>query len=138
MILKGHMVNSGVAEGETVVYKGPFSFLGDIDPRTGKVPVRGHELEGQSLAGKVFVFTTGKGSTGGPIIAYDAKKRGNAPAAMICLEAEPVIVSGAIMADIPMVDKLDKNPLEVISTGDYVKVDADKGTVEITKKEKSE
>jgi hypothetical protein len=33
-----------------------------------------------------------------------------------------------------LVDRLDKNPCEVIATGDWVKVDAEKGTVEITKK----
>jgi len=30
-----------------------------------------------------------------------------------------------------MVDRLDKNPLEVIKTGDWVKVDGDNGIVEV-------
>lgn len=133
MKLKGRKVSSGKAEGEAVVYNGPFSMLGDLDPRTGRVPVRGHKIEGQSLTNKIFVFTTGKGSTGGPYVAYRAKQLGNAPAGMICTECEPVIALGAIMADIPMVDKLDKNPVEIIRTGDYVKIDADEGVVEIIK-----
>jgi hypothetical protein len=36
-----------------------------------------------------------------------------------------------------MVHRLDKNPLEVISTGDQVKIDGEKGIVEITKKEEA-
>jgi predicted aconitase with swiveling domain len=134
MKLRGRKINSGKAEGKAVVYAGPFSMLGDLDPRTGRIPVKGHELEGQSLANKIFVFTTGKGSTGGPYIAYMAKKMGKAPAGMICTECEPIIALGAIMADIPMLDKLDKNPVDIIKTGDYVKMDADEGVVEIMEK----
>jgi len=137
MKLKGHKINGGKAEGEAIVSQLPFSYLGDIDPTTGKVPVKGHDLEGQSLAGKIFVFRTGKGSTLGATVAYWAKQANNTPKAMICIEAEPVIAMAAIMPDIPMVDRLDKNPLEAIETGDYVKVDGDAGTVEVIKKAKA-
>lgn len=136
MKLKGHKINAGEAEGEAIVYRGPFSFVGDINPKNGVVPVPGHELEGQSLVNKVFIFTTGHGSSAGPYQAYSCKEAGNAPAALVCIEAEPVIALSAITADIPMVDKLEKNPLDVIETGDYVKVNATKGNVEIIKKKK--
>src|SRR4030042_6429981 len=134
MKLKGRCINPGKVEGEAIVTKIPFSFLGEIDPMTGKVNAPGHELEGQSLLDKIFVFPTGKGSSAGPIVAYRAVKAGKAPKAMICVEAEPVIALAAITADIPMVDKLEKNPLEVIKTGDYIKMDAGVGGVEIIKK----
>ncbi len=131
MKLQGHTINPGMAEGEAIVYNGLFSFLGDLDIPTGTVPTRGHELEGQSLVGKIFVFVSGKGSTAGPMIAYAAKKRGNIPAGMICVRAEPAVALSAIMADIPMVDRLNVNPLEAIKTGDYVKLNAADGTVEV-------
>lgn len=134
MILKGHKINGGKAEGEAVVSMLPFSYLGDIEPATGLVPVKGHDLEGQNLAGKIFVFATGKGSTAGAMVAYRTKQLNNAPAGMICIRAEPVIAMAAIMPDIPMVDRLDKNPLEVIETGDYVKIDGDTGNVEVINK----
>jgi hypothetical protein len=67
----------------------------------------------------------------GPVISWYAKKEGNNPAAVICLQAEAILAGAAITAGIPMVDKLDRNPLEVIKTGDYVKVDATAGIVEI-------
>lgn len=134
VILKGHTINAGEAEGEAIVYNGMFSFVGDLSLRTGKIPGKGHELEGKTLDGKVLVFTTGRGSTAGPYVAYGAKKLGYAPAAMICVEAEPVIAVGAITAEIPMMDRLDQNPLEAIRTGDYVKVNATKGTVTVVKR----
>jgi uncharacterized protein len=53
---------------------------------------------------------------------------------MCNLEAEPIIAVGAAMGNIPLVDRLDKNPLEVISSGDRVKIDGDQGTGEVIKK----
>ena len=134
MEIKAHPVCQGKAEGEAVVYKGAFSFLGDLDPLTGKVPVPGHELQDKSLAGKVFVFTTGKGSSGGPRFAWEAKRNGNAPVAIICLESEPVLSCGVIAADIPTVDQPEKDPFEFIKTGDHVTVDAIEGRIGIAKK----
>lgn len=135
IILKGRKVIGGVAEGEAVVTKEPVSFLGGVNPDKGIVVERGHELEGKSITGKVFVFPHGKGSTAGPYIIYAMAKRKTAPAAMINVEAEPIIAVGAAMGNIPLVDRLDKNPLEAIATGDWVRVDGDRGVVEIIKKE---
>ena len=129
MELNARKVSDGRAEGEALVCNGPFSFLGDLDPITGVFSVKGHELEGQNLAGKIFIFTTGRGSTAGSSVAIQAKLNKKAPAAMVCLEVEPIIAAAAIAAGIPMVDRLDKNPFEVIKTGDFVKVDATKGIV---------
>ena len=131
--LRGRKVIGGLAEGEAVVTKEPVSFLGGVNPDKGIVVERGHELEGQSITGKVFVFPHGKGSTAGPYIIYAMARRKTAPVAMINVEAEPIIAVGAAMGNIPMVDRLDKNPLEVIATGDRVRMDGDQGIVEITK-----
>jgi predicted aconitase with swiveling domain len=133
MILKGETVKKGITEGEAIVSQLPFSFLGDLNPETGEVVPEGHDLQGQSIAGKIFIFETGKGSTVGPNVAYQAKQLGNTPVGMICVEVEPVMAMVAIMNNIPMVHRLDKNPLEVIQTGDYIKMDATKGTVEVIK-----
>ena len=135
IILKGRKVIGGVAEGEAVVTKEPVSFLGGVNPDKGMVVERGHELEGKSITGKIFVFPHGKGSTAGPYIIYAMAKRKTAPAAMINVEAEPIIAVGAAMGNIPLVDRLDKNPLEAFATGDRVRVDGDQGVVEIIKKE---
>ena len=134
MKLKGRTVNPGKAEAEAIVTSTPFSFLGELEPSTGKVPSPSHELFGKNLAGKIFVCPTGKGSSGGPGVAFVAKLNDNMPAAMIVGEVEPVLAAGILTADIPAVDKLDQDPCEVIETGDYVIVDADNGIVEVIKK----
>ena len=132
-IIKGHKICGGRAEGEAIVYKGPFAFLGNVNPLTGKF-TKGHELEGESLANKIFVFTTGRGSSQVARVGMETKRAGNAPAAMICLWADSVIAASAIMSEIPMLDKPDKDPFALIDTGDFVKVDATNGIIEITKK----
>ena len=134
MKIRAHSVSGGKAEGEAIVYNGPFSFLGDLNPATGKIPVPRHQLEGTSLANKVFVFTTGKGSSGGDTAAWAAKKNGTAPAAIICLESEPVLSGAVIATEIPTVDRPEKNVLELIETGDYVKLDATAGVIEVVGK----
>jgi len=134
MEIKAHTVCAGKAEGEAVVYDGAFSFLGDINPATGKVSVPRHPLEGTSLVDKVFVFTTGKGSSGGDFAAWMAKQNHNAPAAIICLESEPVLSGAVIITEIPTVDHPEKNVLELIKTGDFVKVNATAGLIEVVGK----
>jgi predicted aconitase with swiveling domain len=131
MEIRAHRVSAGKAEGEAVVYNGPFAFLGDLSPVTGKICMPRHKLEGESLVNKVFVFTTGKGSSGCDFAAWATKKNGNAPAAIICLESEPVLSGACIATGIPAVDRPETNVLEIIKTGDHVRVDADAGIIEL-------
>ena len=131
--LKGKKVVGGKAAGTAIVSHEPISFIGGVDPNTGYVIEKGHELEGQKITGKVLVYPTGKGSTGGSYRLYEMVYRKTAPQAIILIEREPVVTVGCIMGNIPAVDGLEKNPLEVIKDGDYVEVDADKGIIVITK-----
>ena len=128
MILQGRKVTKGNAEGEAIVSTDGISFYGGVEPETGKVVEKGHPLEGQSVTGKILVFPTGKGSTVGSYTPYDMKKRGTAPAAIINKEIETIVAVGAIISEIPCVDKID---IEKIKTGDRVKVDAEAGKVEV-------
>jgi predicted aconitase with swiveling domain len=133
MKIRGKTVNGGVAEGEAIVTKMPFNFILDLDIESGKVNA-GHELKGQELTGKIFVFPTGRGSTWGALMAYESLLRGTFCKGMVCTEAEPVIGAVAIMLDVPMVHRLAVNPVEEISTGDYIRLDATEGVIEVVKK----
>jgi predicted aconitase with swiveling domain len=120
-----------MAQGEALVTSQPISFLGSVDVKNGIIVEKGHELEGKSISGKVLVFPGGKGSTVGSYAIYQLKKNGVAPVAMINVKAEPIVAVGAIISDIPLVDNVEKNPIEIIKTGDKVLVDAIVGRVEI-------
>jgi predicted aconitase with swiveling domain len=104
------------------------SFFGGIDPNTGVVVEKGHELFGQSVAGKVLVFPTGKGSTVGSYTLYRLKKNGVAPTAILNAECEPITAVGCIISEIPCVDQLN---LSSLSSGLNVRIDAGEGLVEI-------
>jgi len=106
VILKGRGISRGIGSGDLLVSPEPISFLFGVDPETGTVVEHGHPLEGQSLAGRVLAFPYGKGSTVGSYVIYALKQNNLAPAAIINTEAEPIIAVGAIMAGIPMVDRL--------------------------------
>ncbi len=129
--LRAHIVSRGSAIGDALVTSQPISFLGSVDPMTGIVVEKGHELSGNSIKGKVLVFPSGKGSTVGSYVIYQLKKNGVAPSAMINIKTEPIVAVGAIISDIPLVDRVEKDPVKTIKTGDKVLVDAIVGSVEI-------
>lgn len=132
-ILQGRKIVKGKASGEAVVTKEAISFNGGVDNMTGIVTEPGHELEGINIAGKVLVFLTGKGSTGGSYKIYDMVSRGTAPVAFIQVSPEAITTIGAIIGCIPVVAGLDRDPTEVISNGDFIELDADAGTVAVTR-----
>jgi predicted aconitase with swiveling domain len=105
--LKGRIIYKGKAQGEALVTSQPISFYGGVDPNTGVVTEKGHELQGQSVKGKILVFPQGKGSTVGSYTLYRMKKNGVAPAGMINKECETIIAVGAIISEIPTIDKVD-------------------------------
>ena len=127
-VLTGRVIKAGRAEGAALVSPEPLGFFGMVDAETGIVVERGHSLAGQSIAGRVLVFPTGKGSTVGSYSLYRLAKAGLAPAAIINAESEPIVAVGAIIGDIPMVDLVD---IAQIHTGDRVAVDGEQVTVHI-------
>jgi predicted aconitase with swiveling domain len=131
VILKGRTVSRGKATGPALVSQDPISFLGGIDPKTGNVIEKGHALYGRNVKGTVLVFPGGKGSTVGSYVIYQLKKNGVAPAAIINVRSEPIVAVGAIISDIPMVDNLDKDPVQAIKDGEIITVDGTGGTVEV-------
>lgn len=124
--MQGRVIRSGKAAGRALVSTEPIGFLGGVDPDSGVVVEPNHPLNGQSVAGRVLVFPTGKGSTVGSYTILRLARNGVAPAAMLNARSEAIVAVGAIIADIPMVDEL---AIQFIQDGDWVVVDGD--TVEI-------
>ncbi len=117
MELQGRCIFSGSAQGEALVTSQAISFYGGVDPETGVVVEHGHELEGLSIAGKVLVFPTGKGSTVGSYTLYRLKHNGHAPLAILNAECETITAVGCIIAEIPCIDQLS---IHQIPTGSHL------------------
>ena len=122
-------IAKGKGKGELIVSSEPISFLGGVNPETGEVIDPNHELKGESIKDKVLFIPGGKGSTVGSYVIFQMMKNNTAPKAIICLNAEPIIATGAIMSDIPMVDT--PSNVNGLTNGALVEVDADEGTIEI-------
>ncbi len=124
----GRKIYPGQADGEALVSRMGISFYGGVDPDSGVITEAGHDLQGQSLAGKVLVFPTGKGSTVGSYILYRLKQDGLAPLAIINAECEPITAVGCIIAEIPCIDQVE---IEQLVTGMRLAVDADSGLLKV-------
>ncbi len=127
--IKCRSISKGTGEGIALVSKDAISFFGGVDPQTGVVIEKGHALEGKCVSGAVLVFPRGKGSTVGSYVLLQLKKNGVAPAAIINLEAEPIIAVGAIISGIPMVDRPDGKGYTLLADGAMLKVDGNKGRI---------
>ncbi len=120
--LKGRVISKGEAEGELIVSHRNFSFLGDVDVSNGIVVADDSDIQGESISGKIFVFPYGRGSTVGSYSLLTMNKSGVAPKAIINLESDAVIAVGAIISSLPLMDKLEENPLKVFRSGEWVKI----------------
>ncbi len=128
MKLAARRISPGRAEGRALVSPEPFSFVGGADPATGSLLDEATGLRGETLAGRVFAFPYGKGSTVGSYALYGLSKRGVGPAALVNERAEAIVAAGAILGGVPMVDGVD---LGALATGDRVLVDADRRILDL-------
>jgi uncharacterized protein len=134
IVLRGRKVVGGCAEGEALVTKETISGWGGIDPMTGTVIETHHELHGVSFRDRVLVFPGAKGSSGWSNAFHMTRLAGTAPKAMVFNRMNTKIALGAVVTHAPTVTDLDQDPLAVVETGDWVRVDGDRGIVEVTKK----
>ena len=135
IILKGRKIAGGKAEGEALVSRQPISFLGGVDPYTGTLTERGHPLMNENIKGKILVFPMGKGSSAFSIVAHVSRVAGTNHKAIIVRKINTQVALATVVMHIPGMTQLNNDPTEVIATGDWVRIDADKGLIEIMKKD---
>jgi predicted aconitase with swiveling domain len=131
--LRGRAVVAGIAEGEALVTHETISGWGGVNPMTGTIIETRHALRGQSFKDKVLVFPGAKGSSGWSGVFHLTRLTGTAPRALVFNEMTTKIALGAVVMRAPAVTDLDQDPLRIIETGDWVRVDGDRGIVEVFK-----
>lgn len=135
-VLKGKSVaDMGVVEGEALVTKDLIAFWGGTNWETGEIVEIGHEARGKNMAGKILVFPKGKGGAGETFGYYYLARSGKAPKAMVCNSGLGQTVAGALLVDTPMIYGFDLDVVSEIKTGDIVRLDTEKGEVEVIGKE---
>jgi len=126
--ITGRGISGGTGTGRLLVSPAPISFLSGVDPETGVIVETGHPLKGSCIAGRVLAFPYGKGSTVGSYVLYALSRNGHAPAAIVNTEAEAIIATGAIIANIPMIDRISV-PLTDLNDSAMASVNGDAGTL---------
>jgi uncharacterized protein len=132
IILHGRAVVPGVVAGPALVSHETISGWGGIDPARGIIIEPRHELFGQCFTGKILVFPGAKGSSGWSGFFQTTRLMGTAPIGMIFNVISTKAALGAVVTRVPAVTGLDEDPCQVIRTGDWVRIDADNGLVEVT------
>ena len=126
-----HKISEGKAKGQAVISQDNMCFY-RIYPESGVVMEKAHSLEGRSVARQVLIFPGGKGSS---VVQadglYQLNMHQNMPAAMIIQFPEPVLVSSAIIMEVPLVDRVDPAFYKMVKDGDTIAVNADEGYIEI-------
>ncbi len=128
MRLLARRIQSGVARGQVLASASPLSLLGGIDREAGEILDEATGLRGERVRDRILVFPRGKGSTAGSYVLYGLKAIDQAPAGLVAGEAEAVVATGAILSEIPAVDRVQ---VDLFRTGDTAVVNATEGYVEL-------
>ena len=100
-----------------------FSPRYDLDRWTGVISRIGHTAEGQSIVGKILIIPTVKGGVAAGWAFYDLLHKGIAPLGLVFGKLNPVMVQGAILANIPIADGLDQESMLILHSGQNVRFD---------------
>lgn len=134
LVIRGRKVVGGVTEGEALVTRQTISGWGGVNPMKGEVIESHHELRGVSFADKVLVFPGAKGSSGWSGVFHMTRLTGAAPLAMLFTITTTKAALGAVVLRVPSMTDFEQDPCEVIETGDWVRVDADEGEIQVWKR----
>ena len=136
VVLKGKSVSkkNQTVEGKALVVKDLIAFWGGIDWESGDIVEVAHSGRGQNVTGKILVFPAGKGGAGETFGYYYLYRNNKTPLALICNSVQATTVAGAVICETPMIYGFEKNILNLIKTGDHLRINSHTGEVEILKK----
>lgn len=127
-------ISRGIVEGEVLLSQDQILFY-HADPATGVITERGHCLEGLSVKGKILVFPGGKGSSVVQMDGmYKLEQHGTAPLGLIVREPDTVLVSSAIIMELPMVDRVEESFYDTIQNGDRIRIDTEHQVIQLLKR----
>ena len=132
IVIRGRAVYGGVAIGEALVSPMPMMGWGNVKPELGYTVEREHPLKEVPLKDKILVLPFARGS-GGFVMYGGTTRYGTNPAAVLVNQVMSITILMAMNLKRPVLTDIDRNPLEVIETGDYVEVNGDEGFVKIYK-----
>ena len=94
----GETLVPGIASGTMLVLSEPLSFWGGLDSATGRIIDAWHPQKGASMAGRVLLMASGRGSSSGSAVLAEAIRLGNGPAAIVLASRDAIVAVGAMVA----------------------------------------
>ena len=140
IVIKCVPVSQGISRGEALVTRQALCLYDSLDPKSGCIVNRRHDLYGKNVSGKILIFPRGIGSSTSAATILEASRCKKAPNAIVNLETEPIIAVGAILSErmyrriIPIVHRPETNPADLIKTHDLIEVNANVGLIELLKR----
>jgi len=134
IILKASRKFGSELEGEALVSRDPIHFTLDIASETGMVIGTKHDIYGESIANKILVIPWAKGGVQSAMSIAELLRNGVGPKALLYDKTNPIMVQGAVMTNTPIMDGFDQNPVEVIKSGDWVRIKPVQGIVEVERR----
>lgn len=116
---------------DVVVLTGGFSPRYHLNRVTGEFSVEGHPIDGQKVSGKILVCDYARGGIAAGWALNMLKDKGFAPSALVFMKANPVMVQGAIFADIPIAEGFDEAYFELLKQSTSITLDAEKKQISI-------
>ena len=97
--MKGRVLAPGLAEGTALRLDEPLSFWGGVDPATGEIIDARQPQRGVSVAGRVLVMPSVRGSSSSSSVLAETVRAGCAPAAILLGEPDLILAVGAAVAE---------------------------------------
>ena len=134
IVIRGRGALGGVAEGPALISRRTITGWGGVDIATGIVKEPGHPLKGLSLKESILILEGSRGSNGWSIFFHAAQVAGFGPAALVFPRLDSRTAVTAAVLNVPLVTDLDADPFGLIQIGDRVRVDGNRGLVEVVAK----
>ncbi len=127
MIRPGRFYAAGEADGTALVLREPLSLWGGIDVETGAIIDSSHPDRGASIARRILVMPSGRGSSSSSSTLAEAIRRGTAPLGIVLGRPDGILTVGSLVAHAlydlrcPIV----VCAIDAIATGDHVRITTD-------------
>ncbi len=131
LVLTGKPGYGPIAEGRALVSQHGFSARYDLNRERGVFSRKQHDLFGESVVDVILIAPVSKGGIATSWMLREMASRQVAPLGIILHSTNPVIVQGAIFAGMPIMQALLPPAHRVIQTGDWIRMNPERGIVEV-------
>lgn len=95
----GVALTSGRATAPVLVLDEPLSFWGGVDAVSGAIIDTHHPQVGQSVAGRILMLHSGRGSSSSSSVLAETIRNRVGPAAILIVASDPILALGCLVAE---------------------------------------